>query len=341
MIEARKQRAEIIAKHGSMREAIASGNLPQKADISLSEAIVLGLLQQGVRKYVGIFGHGSTDVAEVLRIYEAAGVVKTFAVRHETEAVHAASALRWVTGEKCAVITSIGPGALHALAGSLVPLSDGLGIWFLLGDETTEDEGPNMQQIPGHEQNRFHRLFAAMGKTYTLHSPNSVSTALRRGLAATDHPFRQEPFFLMMPMNQQPKTLKDFNLRELPGYRVPDVDLSPGINELKAAVELIEKSERIVVKVGGGCRNLGSELVDFLDQIDAVAVHSPLVSGVVPFSHPRNMCVGGSKGSLSGNFAMENADLLIAIGTRFVCQSDCSRTGYPRVNSVININTDL
>jgi 3D-(3,5/4)-trihydroxycyclohexane-1,2-dione acylhydrolase (decyclizing) len=38
---------------------------------------------------------------------------------------------------------------------------------------------------------------------------------------------------------------------------------------------------------------------------------------------------------------MENADLLVAVGTRAVCQSDCSRTGYPHVKRVININADL
>ena len=38
---------------------------------------------------------------------------------------------------------------------------------------------------------------------------------------------------------------------------------------------------------------------------------------------------------------MENADLLIAVGTRAVCQSDCSRTGYPNVQRVINLNADL
>jgi 3D-(3,5/4)-trihydroxycyclohexane-1,2-dione acylhydrolase (decyclizing) len=53
------------------------------------------------------------------------------------------------------------------------------------------------------------------------------------------------------------------------------------------------------------------------------------------------MTVGGSKGSLPGNYAMENADLLIAVGTRAVCQSDCSRTGYPHVKRVININADV
>jgi len=38
---------------------------------------------------------------------------------------------------------------------------------------------------------------------------------------------------------------------------------------------------------------------------------------------------------------MEQADLLIAVGTRAVCQSDCSRTGYPAVQHVINLNADL
>jgi 3D-(3,5/4)-trihydroxycyclohexane-1,2-dione acylhydrolase (decyclizing) len=38
---------------------------------------------------------------------------------------------------------------------------------------------------------------------------------------------------------------------------------------------------------------------------------------------------------------MENADLLIAIGTRAVCQSDCSRTGYPNAKRVINVNASL
>jgi 3D-(3,5/4)-trihydroxycyclohexane-1,2-dione acylhydrolase (decyclizing) len=53
------------------------------------------------------------------------------------------------------------------------------------------------------------------------------------------------------------------------------------------------------------------------------------------------MTVGGSKGSVSGNYAMEHADLLLAIGTRFVCQSDCSRTGYPHVRHVVNVNADV
>ncbi len=78
----RMNRARSIAKHGSISAAVESKAMPQFQDLSLSEAIVLGLYNQGVRKYVGIFGHGTTDIAEVLRVYEAEGLVKTFNVRH-------------------------------------------------------------------------------------------------------------------------------------------------------------------------------------------------------------------------------------------------------------------
>jgi 3D-(3,5/4)-trihydroxycyclohexane-1,2-dione acylhydrolase (decyclizing) len=53
------------------------------------------------------------------------------------------------------------------------------------------------------------------------------------------------------------------------------------------------------------------------------------------------MHVGGSKGSLSGNYAMEEAELLIVIGSRGVCQADCSGVGYGKARAVININADL
>ena len=71
-----------------------------------------------------------------------------------------------------------------------------------------------------------------------------------------------------------------------------------------------------MVKVGGGARHAGPQVDRLLDLVDGVAVTSPLVSGVLAYNHPRNMTVGGSKGSIGGNFAMEEADLLLAIGTR-------------------------
>jgi 3D-(3,5/4)-trihydroxycyclohexane-1,2-dione acylhydrolase (decyclizing) len=334
----RGDRAQVVADSGGVDAALAAGTLPATADLTLSEALVLGLLRQDVRTFVTVLGHGSTELGEVLRVYARAGAVRVFGVRHETEASHAATALRWATGEKAAVVTSIGPGALQALAGSLVAASDGVGVWHIYGDETTQDEGPNMQQIPRAEQGLFLRLAATMGAAYSLHTPAALGTALRRGLRTVDDPHRPGPFYLLLPLNTQPTVLPGFNLRELPAGRPPA--LGPAGGGYETAADVLLAARRPVIKVGGGAKGCGPQLTELAGLVDAVLVTSPISNGIVPASEPRNMCVGGSKGSISGNYAMEHADVLLAVGTRAVCQSDSSRTGYPHVRKVVNINTD-
>jgi 3D-(3,5/4)-trihydroxycyclohexane-1,2-dione acylhydrolase (decyclizing) len=341
LAQLRLQRATNIALAGGIQNAIYNGILPSRIDLTVSEAIILGLIKQGVKKFVAVFGHGSTEIGEVLRIYQQAGLVKVFNVRNEIEASHAVTALRWITGEKAAVIASIGPGPLQALAGSLVPLANGLGVWYLLGDETTEDEGPNFQQIPHPKQGQFADLFGTMNQAYSLHTPLAISTALRRGLNTVDHPHHAGPFYLLLPMNIQPVEMKQFNLDELPEGAPPRLGAAADFGMYQEAVQAIQKAKKIVIRIGGGARDAGSEISELLDLVDGMAIVAPVVSGVIPYLHTRNMSVAGSKGSISGNYAMENADLLIAIGSRFVCQSDCSRTGFLKTKHVININTDF
>jgi 3D-(3,5/4)-trihydroxycyclohexane-1,2-dione acylhydrolase (decyclizing) len=332
-------REELARQRQEHAVRFARQNLPHILDLTLSEALVLGLVKQGVKTYFTVFGHGSTEIGEVLRIYQDAGLLKVYGLRSEIEASHAATALRWVKGEKAAVVTSIGPGALQALAASLAPASDGIGVWYLFGDETSEDEGYNMQQIPRHEQGLFLQLAETMGPAYSLHTPQALPTALQRGAARVGHPYRAGPFYLLLPMNTQGAWLPNFNLEELP--EAISVTFGAAEGDYERAADWIRQAQRVMVKVGGGARKSGSELASLLDLTGAVLVHTPIASGCIPYAHPQNMGVGGSKGSLCGNYAMEQADLLIAVGTRAVCQSDCSRTGYPNVKHVININADL
>jgi 3D-(3,5/4)-trihydroxycyclohexane-1,2-dione acylhydrolase (decyclizing) len=337
----RTLRAQALAQAGGIHHALQSGVLPQFIDTTLSEALILGLLLQDVHVFIGVFGHGSTEIGEVLRIYHRAGLLRVFQVRSEIEASHAAAALRWVRGEKAAVFTSIGPGALQALAASIMPASDGLGVYYLCGDETSEDEGFNMQQIPRAVQGSFLKLYSQMGQAYSLHTPLALGTALRRALNTVDHPYRPGPFFFLLPMNTQCAPLPQFNLRELPWGSPPALGPAHGEDRYQQAAQAILAAKRVVVKFGGGAAKAGPQLAELLDLADAVAIHNPIVPGVLPYSNPRNMTVGGSKGSISGNYAMDNADLLIAVGMRFVCQSDCSRTGFPQVTQVININAGV
>ena len=333
-------RARAIRDAGGVAEALAKGSVPKLIETTLSEALVLGLLKQGVRKYFAIFGHGSTDLGNVLRIYEEEGATRTINCRNEVEMAHAATALRWQYGELSAVITSIGPGAMQAFAGSLAAASNGVGVYHIYGDETTFGEGYNMQQVPKEEQGAFGRMTAILGGSYVLHTPEAIRDALRRGALVVNHPYKAGPFYLLLPLNTQPARLT-VNLAGLP-ERPTLTKMAPADDAaLDDAVAMIARANKIVIKAGGGTRGHDAALRHLAEASGAVVALSPGSTGVLPDAHLQNMHVGGSKGSISGNYAMAEAELLIAIGTRAVCQADCSGIGYRNARAVININGDL
>lgn len=335
-----RERARAVAQAGGIEQALRLGSVPKLVDTTLSEALVLGLLKQGVRKYFAIFGHGSTDLGNVLRIYEQEGATRTVNCRNEVEMAHAATALRWQYGELSAVVTSIGPGAMQAFAGSLASASNGIGVYHIYGDETTFGEGYNMQQVPKQEQGAFGRMTAILSQSYVLHTPEAVRDALRRGALCVNHPYRAGPFYLLLPLNTQPARLT-VNLAGLPG--LPNVSkLAPADDvAFEQAAKMIAGSAKVAIKAGGGTRGHDAAVTRLAQAAGAAVVLSPGSTGVLPDAHPQNMHVGGSKGSISGNYAMAEAELLIVIGSRAVCQADCSGVGYKNAQAVININGDL
>lgn len=340
-LEGQKARATAIASAGGLQAALDGGLLPKRVSVSLSEGLVLGLLRQGVSKYLAIFGHGSTDLGEVLRVYTDAGVTKVFNFRNEVEMAHAGTALAWVYRETCAVVTSIGPGALQALAGSLAAASNSVGVYHIYGDESTHGEGYNMQQVPKPQQHLFGQMTALMGQSYVLHTPQALRDALRRGTQCVHHPVKAGPFYLLLPLNTQPQVIHELNLAALPErLKLPRTGVADEAAIAQVAA-LMRRHSRIVMKVGGGGRAFAAEVRALAEASGAAVVLSPGATGVLPDAHPQNMHVGGSKGSISGNHAMEHGELLLVVGSRAVCQADCSGVGYPKVQAVININADL
>jgi len=338
--ETQGKRALWFKSHGGVNAVVEAGLLSNTVSMGLTEVLVLGLIRQGVTKFLMILGHGSTEFGETLRVYESAGLVRGFQFRNEVEMAHTATALRWVYDEPCAVVTSIGPGALQAMAASIVSSSNGVGVYHIYGDETTHGEGYNMQQVPKREQGMFGQITAVMGSSYTLHTPQAFREALRRGATRVFHPSKAGPFFLNLPINTQPAkvTLRLDSLPERPQPFVPYL-LSDAL--IKKAAALISQASQVAIKVGGGSRKAAEALLCFAETSGAVVVLSPGSTGVLPDDHPQNMHVGGSKGTISGNYAMQEAELVIFVGSRGVCQSDCSGMGWPNAKYVININTDF
>jgi 3D-(3,5/4)-trihydroxycyclohexane-1,2-dione acylhydrolase (decyclizing) len=196
-----------------------------------------------------------------------------------------------------------------------------------------------MQQVPKPAQGVFSQITSLMGASYTLHSPGGLRDGLRKGASCVFHPWRPGPFYLNLPLNTQPEpvTLRMDALPVRPAYPVmaPADDLA-----LIEAAQAIAGASRVAIKAGGGARHAANAVRRLAEAAGAVVVLSPGSVGVLPDAHAQNMHVGGSKGSISGNWAMDQAEVLVVIGSRAVCQADCSGTGWPNVTRVINLNAD-
>lgn len=332
-------RARWLARAGGLNAAVEAGLLARPVTLPLVEALVLGLMRQGVTKYLAVFGHGSTALAEVLRVYEAEGLIRCWQFRNEIEMAHAGTALSWVYGEVPAVVTSIGPGAFQAMSASLAAASNGVGVWHIYGDETTHGEGYNMQQVPKPAQGVFSQITSLMGASCTLHTPGALRDGLRKGTASVFHPWRPGPFYLNLPLNTQPLpvTLRLDALPERPVWP----RLAPADDDaIHQAARAIAACPRVAIKAGGGARGAAQAVRRLARAAGAAVVLGPGSLGVMPDADPQNLHVGGSKGSVSGNWAMDEAELLVVIGSRAVCQADCSGIGWPKVGRVVNLNAD-
>jgi 3D-(3,5/4)-trihydroxycyclohexane-1,2-dione acylhydrolase (decyclizing) len=93
-VNTRLSRAELTRQRMGHAEAGRKDRLAPRLSLTLSEALVIGPVRQNVRTSFTVLGHSSTEVGEVLRIYQDAGLLKVLGLRSEIEASHAATALR-------------------------------------------------------------------------------------------------------------------------------------------------------------------------------------------------------------------------------------------------------
>jgi 3D-(3,5/4)-trihydroxycyclohexane-1,2-dione acylhydrolase (decyclizing) len=313
--------------------------MPRLKTMTLVDAVAAFLAENGIRYLFGIGGHGNTPLLEALKPYHRKGTLRVVDVQHEAVAAHAAMALRWAHGIESAVFTSIGPGWFNTLIGQATAMSDGHGYLIFAGDKTTAYEGPNMQQIMRDGQFGFVKAASAVSKqAYTIIDPRNVYTVLPEALAKTREKGSAGPVNVFLPMNLQ-SARHEYNLGMLSRPVEPVAGgVRPDREQVRKAVKEIHQHQRIAMRVGGGAVGAGKAVKVLAEALGAAVIMGPVAMDVVESDFPLNVGPAGSKGSVSGNYAAEHATLVINVGGRGVCQSDCSATLYARAKALININ---
>jgi len=282
------------------------------AEKSGADILVEALCDLGVEVVFGYPG------GAVLPIYDAIFKQKRLRhilVRHEQAATHAAEGYARSTGKPGVVLVTSGPGATNAVTGITDALMDSIPMVVITGQVATHLIGSDAFQeadtvgITRHctKHNYLVKDPARLGAT--VHEAFHIATSGRPG-----------PVVIDIPKDVQVATAKYTR----PGpiqhktYR-PQIKADPAV--IEQLVDMLAAAERPILYTGGGIINSGpaaSQLLRELAKITGAPVTSTLMGlGAFPASSPQWLGMLGMHGTYEANWAMNQADLILALGARF------------------------
>jgi acetolactate synthase-1/2/3 large subunit len=262
-----------------------------------------------------IFGYPG---GAVLPIYDAlfrSKRIRHILVRHEQAATHAAEGYARSTGKPGVVLVTSGPGATNAVTGITDALLDSIPMVVITGQVPTTLIGSDAFQeadtigITRHctKHNYLVKDPALLGGV--IHEAFHIATSGRPG-----------PVLVDIPKDVQVATARYVK----PGpiqHRTYRPALKADRGEIEQVVDMLAAAERPVFYTGGGIINSGpgaSQLLRELARITGAPVTSTLMGlGCFPASSPQFLGMLGMHGTYEANMAINQADLIVAIGARF------------------------
>jgi acetolactate synthase-1/2/3 large subunit len=274
-----------------------------------AEAIVKSLEKEGVEVIFGIPGGVSIPLYDVL--YDSK--IRHILVRHEQAAAHAAEGYARVSGKTGVCHATSGPGATNLTTGIVNAYMDSYPIVALTGQVATPFLGKDAFQ----ETDPVGITMPASKHNFQLRSVEEIPDVVKKAflIASTGRP---GPVLIDMPKDIQEKEgiVKFPKTVDLPGYK-PTLKGNP--KQIKKAAEMLLGAERPMILAGGGVIIAGAqkELLKLAETLMAPVATSLMGKGAFPESHPLSLGVIGMHGRKAGNYAVNDADVILAIGCRF------------------------
>jgi len=251
----------------------------------------------------------------LLPIYDALfdSDIKHILVRHEQAAAHAADGYARATGKVGVCLATSGPGATNLVTGIANAYMDSVPMVAITGQVPRSMLGNDAFQ----EADITGITLPITKHNYLVQDVEDLPRIIKEAfhIASTGRP---GPVLVDIP--------KDVTTDEL-DFKYPDkVDLrgyrptkAGHRQQIKRAAEAIAKAKKPVLYVGGGIiiSDASPELLELAETIQAPVTTTLLGKGAFPDTNP--LCVGmpGMHGTKYANFAIQECDLLIAVGVRF------------------------
>jgi acetolactate synthase I/II/III large subunit len=273
------------------------------------DALMECLKAEGVDVVFGLPGGANLPTYDAF--YDAG--IRHILVRHEAGGGHAAEGYAKATGKVGVSIGTSGPGATNLVTPICDAMMDSVPVVFLTGQVRTELLGTDGFQ----EADTIGITMPIVKHSFLIQHPLEIPRSIHEAfhLARTGRP---GPVVVDIP--------QDLSRADIPYEPVTDVHL-PGYQpttegnqkQIRLAAKALANSRRPVIYAGGGVvsANAAPELLE-LATVDRFPITCTVMGlGAFPGTHDQWLGMLGMHGTRAANYAMDEADLIIAIGARF------------------------
>ncbi len=301
-------------------------------ELTGAQALVKSLEAEGVEVVFGLPG------GAILPVYDPIldSSIRHILVRHEQGAGHAAEGYALVTGRAGVAMVTSGPGATNIVTPIADAFLDSVPLVVVTGQVSTSAIGTDAFQ----EVDTTGITTSITKHNWLITDPADIRRTVKEAfyVATTGRP---GPVVIDVPKDvaQATTTWNDAVEIELPGYRLVG---APDPAAIAAAVALMRQASRPVLYVGGGVlkADASAVLAELVERTGFPVVTTLMARGAFPDSDPRCLGLPGMHGTYAAVTAMQRADLLVALGSRFDDRVTGKVSAFAPQAKVVHLDVD-
>ncbi|OQY33361.1 MAG: acetolactate synthase, large subunit, biosynthetic type [Spirochaetaceae bacterium 4572_59] len=297
-----------------------------------AKALVKTLEKMGVEIIFGYPGGANLPIYEAL----AFSSIKHVLARHEQGAAHMADGYARATGKVGVCLATSGPGATNLVTGIATAYMDSVPILAITGQVPRSDIGTDaFQEVD------------ISGITIPITKHNILVQDVKEIPARIEEAIhicstgRKGPVLVDIPKDvlQEEFTLLPAKEILLEGYNPNSVG-HPG--QIKRVAKIIDQARRPLIIAGGGIVSTDAfkELKNFAEKTSIPLTYTFMGKTAMDNDHPLNFGMCGYHGKLVANRAIDQSDVIIALGARFSNRHTISSKTYPGHRKLIHIDID-
>ena len=296
-----------------------------------SQIFVEVLVEQGVDTLFGYPGGAVLNLYDEL--YKNSDRIRHVLTAHEQGASHAADGYARATGRTGVVLATSGPGATNLVTGIATAYMDSVPMVAFTGNVATTLLGRDSFQeayiegitMPITKHNYTVRRVEDLADT--MRAAFRIAQSGRKGPVLVDIP-KDVTAAVCEFTPKEPELI-----RTVTSYNEEDV---------QKAAAMINEAKRPIVYFGGGVRSAAGcqPLRDLLTKADIPATYTLMAAGVLSYGEEHNLGLLGMHGCYTANKAIDEADLVIAVGTRFSDRVALNPDAFAKRAKIIQIDID-